>query len=129
MFSLVSALMLALSYVAIAAPLAPVELLAWSPTITCPAAGARWGRGSVQIVSWKTDNIPEEKQNSTGILMLGYLENKSENLDIKNPLAFDFPISSGSVSFTVPQNTSARSNAIVVLIGDSGNASPQFTIF
>lgn len=82
MFSLFSALMLAMSYVSTAAPVQPVELLAWSPTITCPTALTIWEAGSVETVSWKTDNIPKEKQGATGILLLGYMANNSENLDI-----------------------------------------------
>lgn len=163
MFSLFSALMLALSYLATAAPVHPVELLAWSPSITSPNALTVWPCGSLQTVSWKTDNIPAEKQNSTGLLLLGYMENDSENLDIstliyhnhlfkllkgnpaEHPLATNFPISLGSVSFTVPQDATPRSDAIVIcmyylsfgcvhtlhavlVFGDSGNASPEFTI-
>ena len=82
MFSIFSALMLAMSYVSTAAPVHPVELLAWSPTITCPTALTIWKAGSVETVSWKTDNIPQEKQGSTGLLLLGYEANDSENLDI-----------------------------------------------
>lgn len=84
MFSTVLSLFsaLALSRVAIAAPIQPVELLAWSPSIITPDASTVWTSGSAQTVTWKTDNIPAEKQNSTGLLLLGYMENNSENLDI-----------------------------------------------
>ena len=161
--SLFSALMLAFPYLSTAAPVHPVELLAWSPTILSPDEFTVWSCGSVQSVTWRTDNIPEEKQNSTGLLLLGYEENNSENLDIstlifhihvlkslkgnpaEHPLAVNFPLTLGSVSFTVPQNATPRTDAIVVcmyclsfgcahlshavpVFGDSGNASPQFTI-
>lgn len=124
-FSIFSAFLLAFST---AAPVHPVELLAWSPTILSPIPLTSWPRGSTQTVTWATDNVPAEKMNSTGLLLLGYLENDSENLDIKHPLAVDFPIISGEVAFTVPENATVRSNAIVVLFGDSGNASPEFCI-
>lgn len=125
MFSILSAFLLAF---ATAAPIHPVELLAWSPTILCPTHFTMWPRGSTQTVTWATDNIPEEKLNSTGLLLLGYMENNSENLDIKHPLAVDFPIINGEVTITVPENATVRGNAIVVLFGDSGNASPEFAI-
>ncbi|KAG2037794.1 hypothetical protein BDR03DRAFT_863160 [Suillus americanus] len=124
-FSIFSAFLLAF---ATAAPVHPVELLAWSPTILCPTRFTIWPRGSTQTVTWETDNIPEEKLNSTGLLLLGYMANNSENLDIKHPLAVNFPIISGEVTFTVPDNATVRGNAIVVLFGDSGNASPEFAI-
>ncbi|KAG1885021.1 hypothetical protein F4604DRAFT_1574138 [Suillus subluteus] len=125
MFSIFSAFLLAF---ATAAPVHPVELLAWSPTILCPTQFTIWPRGSTQTVTWETDNIPEEKLNSTGLLLLGYMANNSENLDIKHPLAVNFPIINGEVTVTVPENATVRGNAIVVLFGDSGNASPEFAI-
>ena len=82
MFSLFSALLLVLSYVGTAATVVPVELLAWSPDIISPSNMTVWQRGSLQTASWRTDNIPEEVQTYTGLLLLGYLENNSENLDI-----------------------------------------------
>ncbi|KAG1745904.1 uncharacterized protein EDB91DRAFT_1049691 [Suillus paluster] len=128
MFSIFSGLMLALSYVATAAPVQPVELLAWSPAITSPTSETVWACNSMQTVFWATNNVPEEKKNSTGILLSGFIANNSENLDIYHPLATGFPIIAGQVSFLVPQNATPRDNAIVVLFGDSGNASPQFKI-
>jgi hypothetical protein len=125
MFSIFSAFLLAFTT---AAPVHPVELLAWSPTILTPTQFTIWPRGSIQTVTWATNNIPEEKLNSTGLLLLGYMANDSENLDIQHPLAVNFPIISGEVTFTVPENATACGNAIVVLFGDSGNASPEFAI-
>ncbi|TFY71067.1 hypothetical protein EVG20_g1926 [Dentipellis fragilis] len=48
-------------------------------------------------------------------------------LSADNPLADDFDLHSGTVEITVP-NVASGTNYIVVLFGDSGNASPQFTI-
>lgn len=125
MFSIFSAFLLAFTT---AAPVHPVELLAWSPTILTPTQFTVWPRGSIQSVTWATNNIPEEKLNSTGLLLLGYMANDSENLDIQHPLAVNFPIINGEVTFTVPENATTCVNAIVVLFGDSGNASPEFAI-
>ncbi|KAG1720508.1 uncharacterized protein EDB91DRAFT_1064839 [Suillus paluster] len=119
--------MLVFSYVATATPIYTVELLAWSPTIISPTLMTVWERNSTQTVLWETNNIPEEEQNSTGLLLLGYMENMSENLDIEHPLAANFPIVDGQVSITVPQNCDA-SRQCYCLFGDSGNASPEFVI-
>lgn len=124
--TLFSALVVAASS-AVAAPASPLELIVFSPTITGPTAGAIWTSGSSQTVTWDTSNIPAEKENSTGLLLLGRLQNNSENLDIAHPLAVDFPIKDGSVNITVP-NEPFGMDYIVVLFGDSGNKSPEFTI-
>ncbi|KIK26771.1 hypothetical protein PISMIDRAFT_675708 [Pisolithus microcarpus 441] len=116
------------SVVARAAPVQPVELLVFSPTITSPTASTVWITNTTANVTWSTDNIPAESQNSTGLLLLGYNSTGSENLDIYHPLASQFPLSQGWVQFTVPYNLTYKNDYIVVLFGDSGNASPQFTI-
>lgn len=43
-------------------------------------------------------------------------------------LADGFPLTSGSVNFVLPTDVAARDDYIVVLFGDSGNASPKFSI-
>lgn len=43
-------------------------------------------------------------------------------------LADKFPLTAGAVSFNLPKNLAARDDYIVVLFGDSGNASPHFSI-
>ena len=48
-------------------------------------------------------------------------------LPAENPLAKDFPITAGHTEITVPSVTT-RDSYILVLFGDSGNASPMFTI-
>ncbi|KZT23477.1 hypothetical protein NEOLEDRAFT_1069645 [Neolentinus lepideus HHB14362 ss-1] len=125
--TLFTALLVAASSV-VAAPVQPVELIVFSPTITSPTQGAIWSANTTETVTWDTSNIPAEKQNSTGLLLLGYLENNSENLDIAHPLAANFPINAGTVNFTVPSTLPQRDDYIVVLFGDSGNKSPSFTI-
>ncbi|KDQ62523.1 hypothetical protein JAAARDRAFT_701189 [Jaapia argillacea MUCL 33604] len=108
-------------------PAAATELIVYSPPITSPTAGQIWPKGSIQTVTWDTSNIPSEKENSTGLLLLGYEQNGSENLNIAQPLASGFLLSTGSVQVTVP-NVVTRFDYIVVLFGDSGNTSPEFTI-
>ncbi|KAH9949857.1 hypothetical protein B0H21DRAFT_687892 [Amylocystis lapponica] len=101
----------------------------YSPDITSPKVGDLWTVGQNQTVTWDASKVPQTNENSTGLLLLGYEDDPSagEHLDIKDPLAVGFPISAGTVSFTVP-NVTDRSDYIVVLFGDSGNASPKFTI-
>ncbi|EMD31385.1 hypothetical protein CERSUDRAFT_89078 [Gelatoporia subvermispora B] len=127
-----AASLLALAAAAVASPtafipVAPKEDIVFSPHITGPTAGQLWPVGTNQTVTWDTSSIPAEGQNQTGLLLLGYQENDSENLDISHPLAVGFPISAGEVNITVP-NVTMRTDYIVVLFGDSGNVSPQFTI-
>ncbi|OCH86865.1 hypothetical protein OBBRIDRAFT_796737 [Obba rivulosa] len=108
-------------------PVAPKEDIVFSPHITEPTAGQIWPVGTNQTVTWDTSAIPAEGANQTGLLLLGYQANDSENLDISHPLAAGFPISAGEINITVP-NVTMRTDYIVVLFGDSGNVSPQFTI-
>ncbi|KAL5501699.1 hypothetical protein ACEPAH_8959 [Sanghuangporus vaninii] len=105
----------------------PVVNIVYNPLITYPTAGVVWTVGETKTVTWKADEIPEELKNSTGTILLGYNEDDSENLDIAHPLATGFNLTDGQVNVTVPVK-SERSDYIVVLFGDSGNASPEFTI-
>ncbi|KAH9892700.1 hypothetical protein C8Q73DRAFT_69041 [Cubamyces lactineus] len=103
--------------------------IVFSPPITSPKAGDVWTAGTTQIVTWDTTNIPPANANQTGLILLGYIEDGSEDehLDTKHPLATNFPITAGSISVDVPSVT-PRDDYVVVLFGDSGNTSPKFTI-
>ncbi|KAH9060472.1 hypothetical protein EDB87DRAFT_607524 [Lactarius vividus] len=103
-----------------------VKRIVVSPQITSPSASTTWNVGDKVTVTWETSSIPPPG-NFTGQLLLGFLTLEGENLDVDHPLAQDFSLSTGSVQITVP-NVPVRTNYIVVLFGDSGNASPQFTI-
>ncbi|KIM35909.1 hypothetical protein M413DRAFT_32141 [Hebeloma cylindrosporum] len=112
-----------------AAPMnAPQELIVFNPPITSPKEFSAWAKGSEQIVRWDIKGIPVQRVNTTGLVLLGHMENNSENLDIEHPLASGFPINSGSVKVTMPKNAATRSDYFVVLFGDSGNKSPKFKI-
>ncbi|KIP06221.1 hypothetical protein PHLGIDRAFT_46693, partial [Phlebiopsis gigantea 11061_1 CR5-6] len=104
----------------------------YDPAITSPKQGDVWTAGAQQTVTWDASQIGADGKNTTAMLLLGHQMpgDLSEYLDLKNPLAKDFPVDAGSVSFTVP-NVLGAENYIVVLVGsvsDSGNASPVFTI-
>ncbi|KAI0269937.1 hypothetical protein BC834DRAFT_841658 [Gloeopeniophorella convolvens] len=125
--TLLSALALAAS--ASATPIAARnELIVVSPQVTSPTTGTIWTTGSSQTVTWDTSKIPPSGSNNTGLILLGYDDgSSSENLDINNPLASGFPITAGSQNITVP-NVDTKTTYFVVLFGDSGNKSPEFTI-
>lgn len=73
--------------------------------------------------------MPDVLQNATSQLKLGYEPaDGAGGLNEKWTLADGFPLTAGSVSFTLPSDLAARDDYIVVLFGDSGNASPHFSI-
>ncbi|KIK57160.1 hypothetical protein GYMLUDRAFT_263228 [Collybiopsis luxurians FD-317 M1] len=106
------------------------ELIAWSPTITYPNERTVLKAGYGTYMSWKTDDMPEESKNSTGYIMLGWINgtDTNEHLDWRHPVASNFKYTDGKVNFTLPENLEPRDDYIFVLMGDSGNASPTFTI-
>ncbi|KAI5989053.1 hypothetical protein EDD15DRAFT_2389134 [Pisolithus albus] len=117
LFSLVSCVL--------TAPLPARDVVA--PPITSPTASTVWNVGTTQTVTWSTANLPTNITNPEGMLVLGYVANDSENLMLQSPLATNLSYSAGQAQITVP-SVPTGNNYIVVLFGDSGNASPQFTI-
>ncbi|KAJ7147131.1 hypothetical protein C8R43DRAFT_542417 [Mycena crocata] len=101
----------------------------WSPSIIKPDASTKWTRGTEANVTWSTSDIPKSITNPKGTILLGRLEagSSNEHLDVDHPLADGFDLSDGYSTFTVPI-VPPRHNYIVVLMGDSGNHSPIFTI-
>ncbi|KAJ3994618.1 hypothetical protein F5050DRAFT_1575286 [Lentinula boryana] len=103
----------------------------YDPPITSPAASTVWEVGQTVTVTWDTTNLPPASQltDPNGTVVLGYMASPtdSEHLMIDSPLAQDFPLSDGKVSFTVP-SVVTRTDYIIALFGDSGNISPTFTI-
>jgi hypothetical protein len=97
------------------------------PPITSPTAGTVWQVGEKQLVTWSTNGLSSNVTNPVGMLVLGYMYNNSENLMLNSPLATNINYTVGQVLITVP-NVETREDYIVVLFGDSGNASPEFTI-
>ncbi|KAJ4481965.1 hypothetical protein J3R30DRAFT_3455516 [Lentinula aciculospora] len=103
----------------------------YDPPITSPTASTVWQVGQTVTVSWDTTNLPPASQltDPNGTVVLGYMTSPtdSEHLMLDPPLAQDFPLSDGKVSFTVP-SVVTRTDYIIALFGDSGNISPTFTI-
>ncbi|KAK7048528.1 hypothetical protein R3P38DRAFT_1868757 [Favolaschia claudopus] len=101
----------------------------YSPPITSPDSSTQWKIGTEVTVTWSTSNMPKGITNYHGKLYLGYLEpgSPNEHLDLNHPLAQGFDIRDGHRTVRVPR-VAARNNYIVVLMGDSGNRSPEFAI-
>ncbi|KAF9185136.1 hypothetical protein BGZ49_004351 [Haplosporangium sp. Z 27] len=98
-----------------------------NPQIKSPKRRDVWVVGSTETVTWSTKDIPANSQ-QTGTLLLGYkTTGLDEHLDVDHPLAKNFKLSAGKVNIKVPK-VSPKTTYIVVLMGDSGNASPEFTI-
>jgi hypothetical protein len=105
------------------------ELIVVAPPVTSPSQGEIWQVGSTQLVTWDASNIPESAKNRTGIILLGYIDGDtlSEHLNYTNPLASGFPLTAGCQNVTVP-DVLPKTTYIIILLGDSGNSSPQFSI-
>ncbi|KDQ62596.1 hypothetical protein JAAARDRAFT_189894 [Jaapia argillacea MUCL 33604] len=110
-----------------AAPLRSRDI--WDPPVTSPSAATIWNVGETQTITWDTSTKPSLVTSYVGQAVLGYLQDgdPGEHLMLDPPLASGFNLTDGKVQITVP-NVPPRSTYIVVLMGDSGNASPQFTI-
>ncbi|CAD6888508.1 unnamed protein product [Tilletia controversa] len=103
--------------------------IVYNPTITYPRRDTVWKAGDQVHVNWRTADIPKAYRSHRGSIMLGYRPSNGEGgLNLHRTLASRFPIMAGSMSFTLPDNLPTRNDYIVVLFGDSGNASPLFTI-
>ena len=102
--------------------------MVYSPKITYPTAKTQWAAGKKAHVSWDVDSLPDEMKNQKSMIKLGHISGNSLNEHLNQTLAKGFKLGSGNVSFTVPKDLEARDDYIVVLFGDSGNASPKFTI-
>ena len=158
--ALISALALASSTSALTVsdPVTRGEDIVYAPPITSPKAGAVWHAGTEKTIKWDTSSIPHNAK-VYGQLLLGYLENGSENLDlgkfhfaprptphrwrrfvpcshvgimplfifVAHPLATNFLLTNGEQRITVP-HVPTKHSYIIVLYGDSGNRSPEFTI-
>ncbi|KAK1226262.1 hypothetical protein PQX77_010735 [Marasmius sp. AFHP31] len=133
--------------IAIASPLVP--RIVFNPKILSPDANTVWEAGKTQTVKWDPTGLPLDTL--TGQLVLGHIEDGdpsgNEHLQLNPPLAKGFLIKDGETTFTVPPDVPSRKDYIVVrelhalrtmipgshhisspVFGDSGNASPRFTI-
>lgn len=103
--------------------------LVYNPHITCPVASTVWTAGHSYTVEWDTSDIPAEAESYKGMIKLGYTPaDGAGGLNLHWTLADGFPIKDGKVQVTLPEHLNERDDYIVVVMGDSGNASHMFTI-
>ncbi|KAM6502257.1 hypothetical protein JOM56_002234 [Amanita muscaria] len=93
------------------------------PPILTPKAGDVWVIGEKRTVTWDTSNPPQSITNKIGEI---YLREGDKTL-LDSPLAQGFDILLGTMEVTVP-NVTPGNDYMIVLMGDSGNWSPPFSI-
>ncbi|KAF8914889.1 hypothetical protein CPB85DRAFT_1433370 [Mucidula mucida] len=109
----------------------PQNLIVWNPKITSPKPGDKaWVSNERRNVTWSVDDIPPEKRNDTGKVVLGHwdMDGQNENLNYTHPIARDFPLITGWIECTMPPHVPSGNQYFVVLFGDSGNTSPTFSV-
>ncbi|SPO28346.1 uncharacterized protein UTRI_04743 [Ustilago trichophora] len=103
--------------------------LVYNPHITSPVASTVWTAGQSYTVEWDSSDIPVEAESYKGMIKLGYTPaDGAGGLNLHWTLADGFPIKDGKVQVTLPEDLKQRNDYIVVVMGDSGNASEKFTI-
>ncbi|KAH7912530.1 hypothetical protein BJ138DRAFT_1178735 [Hygrophoropsis aurantiaca] len=115
---------LSLFAMAISLPVARLQTRdVFVPPITYPHAGTIWKVGDYHNVTWNTDDAPVNITNSVGEIYLVV----QGLIDFNHKLGGGFNIRDGRTVVQVPSVSPANDYAIV-LFGDSGNFSPNFTI-
>ncbi|KAK0482756.1 hypothetical protein IW261DRAFT_1362940 [Armillaria novae-zelandiae] len=92
------------------------------PPILYPHSGTVWTINQLHNVTWDTSNAPVNITNSRGIILL-----RKENRATPLILAEGFDIRLGRFEITVPWVVQGDDYSLV-LFGDSGNWSENFTI-
>jgi len=92
------------------------------PPLLYPHHGTMWRVGEDHHVVWNTTGAPVSITNQIGEIFL-----RKDGVTGNVPLAMDFDILLGRIEVRVPWVASGDGYQ-VVLIGDSGNFSPNFTI-
>jgi len=109
--------------VAFGAPVNPRDV--YVPPLLSPTAGATWKVGKTYEVIWDVSSPPKQITNPKGRLILAQ---NSQLLNLDHPLAKGFDILAGKLKVTVPKDTKPGKNYQLVLMGDSGNYGPTFSI-
>ncbi|EJD45614.1 hypothetical protein AURDEDRAFT_64482 [Auricularia subglabra TFB-10046 SS5] len=102
---------------ALASPVLEATRDIFSPTILEPNAATVWQLGGTFDVVWDTSNAPQNISNRGLIL----LRNAA-------PLAEGFDLRTGRQPVVVPSNLTPGPAYSIILFGDSGNVSEDFTI-
>ncbi|GAB5585602.1 hypothetical protein Unana1_00502 [Umbelopsis nana] len=125
---------LLLPTIALSSIICTVSAYVYSPKITKPDKTTKWRAGESFTVTCNLFRDPDSAgipipDSVNGTIKLGYLLNGDKyNEHLYWDLADKFRLNSGSQRITLPKDLETRSTYIVVLFGDSGNASPEFTI-
>ncbi|KAH8104744.1 hypothetical protein BXZ70DRAFT_922212 [Cristinia sonorae] len=93
------------------------------PHILYPREGTVWFVGQTHNVTWDTSDAPTQITNPRGTIILA----RNGRLDLDHPLASNFSILDGRHEIKVP-NVPEGDVYNIVLFGDSGNFSGNFTI-
>ncbi|KIY50335.1 hypothetical protein FISHEDRAFT_17692, partial [Fistulina hepatica ATCC 64428] len=93
------------------------------PKIFTPSQGDAWVVGQKYNVTWDTSTAPSQITNTNGRIFL----RKGDKTLTNEPLAQDFDILLGHYEVATPAVTPGDDYR-VVLFGNSGNWSPQFSI-
>ncbi|KAH9848913.1 hypothetical protein C2E23DRAFT_842087 [Lenzites betulinus] len=122
-FALAFALLASWAQLVLGAPTASLERRdVFVPPVLYPHAGTVWVKGQRHNVTWDTTNAPVNITNKIGTILL-----RQGDLTTPLILADGFDILLGRIEVTVPWVLHG-SDYSLVLFGDSGNFSPQFTI-
>ncbi|KAN0061314.1 hypothetical protein ACQY0O_006160 [Thecaphora frezii] len=102
--------------------------IVWNPQITSPTAKNVWIAGAKQTVKWDPSDKPASSLDY-GSILLGYQpKDGSGGLNLEWTLAANTSLVAGQKTVKLPASLPYRQDYIVVVMGDSGNKSPHFTI-
>ncbi|KZV69460.1 hypothetical protein PENSPDRAFT_665726 [Peniophora sp. CONT] len=117
--------LIALSSLAPLAFAAPLEVLiprdVFSPQILSPNAATIWQSGAIETVTWNTTGAPSSISNYASVIL-------KKGYNYVDTLAQGFDLRAGEVDVTVPSGLATGNNYSIILMGDSGNVSPQFEV-
>ncbi|KAJ7777781.1 hypothetical protein B0H14DRAFT_2401393 [Mycena olivaceomarginata] len=99
----------------------PTPLDVFVPPITSPTAETVWVSKTQQTLTWDASGAPPNISNGALLLL------RSNGITSPFILAKDFDLRTGNLTITVPWVLTGTTYQLV-LFGDSGNFSPEFTI-
>ncbi|EIW74559.1 hypothetical protein CONPUDRAFT_85739 [Coniophora puteana RWD-64-598 SS2] len=118
-FAAVAATLFSLGAVVLARPMD-----VYAPKVTSPDSDSIWSAGKNYTITWDASSPPKQITNPIGHIIL-----RANGVSWTNTtLAKGFNITDGTVQVTAP-DVPTGTHYSVVLFGDSGNWSPDFTIF
>jgi len=116
-------LVAAAAAVSLASAVVATQKVVYAPHIMSPTAGTIWNAGQDYNITWDTSDAPVHITNTLGEVLFRVDDVTWDN----TTLAKGFNITDGSVKVTAPTVPTGIHYSIV-LLGDSGNWSPNFII-